>query len=253
MIKVNDSLVLPGERVDDLLIKDLKVIQSPRDYCFSIDAVLLANFAAVKPGEKVMDLGTGCGVIPLLLSAKTRASAIYGLEVRPEQADRAARSVRLNGLSDRVHILEGDIRQVKAHHRAGSFDVVVTNPPYRAVGSGKLNTDPGIAVARHEVLCTIADVVKAAAWLLNPKGRFYIVYRPQRMVELFCLLRSAEIELKKLRLVHPAPGKAANMLLAEAVKHGEPGLDVLPPLTVYGADGRYTAELNEIYFGAGGD
>jgi tRNA1Val (adenine37-N6)-methyltransferase len=250
---LTDSLLFPGERADDLLIGGLKVIQSPQEYCFSIDSVLLANFAVIKPGDKVMDLGTGCGVIPILLSAKTKAEVVYGLEIQPSQADRGKRSVLLNGIEDRVHIIQGDLKHVKYDFQPGVFNVVVTNPPYRAAGSGKTSPNQSLAVSRQEVLCTLSDVIEAAAWLLNPGGRFYMVYRPQRLVELFYGLRCFKIEPKKLRIVHPSPGKPANMMLVEAVRNGEPGLTVSFPLTVYGEDGAYTDELKKIYFGAGGD
>ncbi len=239
----------PGERIDLLVSKQLRIIQNPAAFCFSIDAVLLAHFAWVKPGDLVCDLGTGTGVIPLLLSAISRADHIYGLEIQPEMADMARRSVLLNGLDDKITIETGDLREAVLRYGSSRFDLVATNPPYHRLRRGELNQTDAQTLARHEVLCTLEDVVTAGSQIVKSRGRFALVHRPERLTDILLAMRQRQLEPKRLQLVHPRAGEPASILLVEAVKDGRPGLSVLPPLCVYEADGTYTAALRDIYFG----
>lgn len=236
-----------GERLDDLQRNHLKIIQNPEKFCFGMDAVLLSGFAKVKPGEKVLDLGTGTGIIPLLLSAKTKAGHLTGLEIQPESADMARRSVALNGLEDRVDIVEGDIKEASALFGMAGFDVVTCNPPYMIGQHGLRNPDTPKAVARHEVLCTFEDVAREAARLLRPGGKFYLVHRPFRLAEIIGTLLSHKLEPKRMKLVHPFLDKEPNMVLIEASRGGNSRMTVEPPLIVYEKPGVYTPEIYEIY------
>lgn len=236
-----------GERLDDLQCGGLKIIQSPRLFSFGIDAVLLANFARIKPGDIVVDLGTGSGVIPLLLTCKTAASKIYGLEIQHEMADMAQRSVRLNDLEGRVDIIEGDIRKVGDRMGMSSVDAVISNPPYRKAGSGHVSPSDARAIATYELECTLDDVIKAASTLLKNKGRFYMIHRPARLVDAICGMRKAGIEPKRLRMVQPFADKKPTMFLIEGIKGAHPHIDIMPTLIIYEAEGIYTDEIYRIY------
>lgn len=236
-----------GERIDDLQCKGLRIIQHPRLFCFGIDAVLLANFARIKSQDVVVDLGTGSGVIPLLLAGKTQASRIYGLEIQADMADMAWRSTVMNNLEDRVHIVCGDIKDADKLLGKGIADAVVSNPPYRKAGSGHVSPSDARALATYELACTLEDVIKAAAALLKNKGRFYMIHRPARLADTVCLMRMYGIEPKRLRMVHPLADDKPNMFLIEAIKGAKPYLDVMAPLIIYDTDRRYTAEIYKIY------
>jgi tRNA1(Val) A37 N6-methylase TrmN6 len=240
------DLVYPEERVDDLLINNLKIIQQGRDFCFSLDAVLLAHFATIRPGGSAVDLGTGTGVIALLLSA-LGAGRIVGVELDAAVAAMAQRSVKLNGLTDTINILHGDLRHLKGLLPAGEWELVMCNPPYRAVGRGYLNENDRHAAARHELTASLKDVVAAARYLVKYRGRFAMVHLPERMTEILREMSEQGLEPKRLRLVQPAGAKKPNMLLVEGIRGAKPGLDVLPPLVVYGADGGYTGEILGYY------
>ncbi|MDR2648907.1 MAG: tRNA1(Val) (adenine(37)-N6)-methyltransferase [Clostridiales bacterium] len=236
-----------GERLEDLQCGGMMLIQAPRYFRFGIDAVLLANFCRVRAGETVIDLCTGTGVIPVLLCAKTRAKNIFGIEIQTACADMADRSVKLNGIADRVSIINGDVRCVCETFLAGAANVVTANPPYIKKGAGKINESNEIAIARHEISCDLSDIIKAAAWLLKPGGRFYAVHRPERLAEIMCAAREYRIEPKTLRYVHPYDRKPPILILMEFIKGGAAFLKTLAPLTVYEADGAYTNETQEIY------
>ena len=238
-----------GERVDDLQRNGLRIIQDTDGFSFGVDAVLLAGFAAVRPGETVLDLGTGNGVIPLLLSARTQALHLTGLEILPASADRALRSVELNHLEKRITILQGDLREAARLFAPASFSVVTANPPYLEKEDGRHSPDDGRAIARHEICCTFLDVAKAARHVLPAGGRFYLIHRPFRMAELLTTIRQEELEPKRLRLVQPYAGQAPTMVLIQCTKGGRSGMEVEAPLVLYEAAGVYTEEAKEIYYG----
>lgn len=228
-----DVPVKEHERVDDLNRNGYKIIQDPKRFCFGMDAVLLSDFAKVKKGELVLDLGTGTGVIPVLLEAKTEGKHFMGLEIQPESVDMAKRSVEMNGLSEKISIVHGDIRLIHQYFKPASFDVITANPPYMNEGGGLLNPLSPKAIARHEILCSLSDVVSAAAKLLRFNGRLYMVHRPHRLADAFVLLRQYGIEPKVIRFVHPYVHKEPEMVLIEASRGGKPFLKVLPPLIIY--------------------
>ena len=236
----------PGERLDDLLIGSLKIIQNQSEFCFSLDAILLAHFATVKPGALAVDLGTGTGVIAFLLATRG-AGHVTGLEVSLSMAQMAQRSVMLNRLGDKVEIIHGDLCKVKKLLPAGHYDLVVSNPPYRPVGGGFISPNDKVAMAKHEVTATLQDVVKAAKYLVKTRGRFAMVHLPERMSEILVALSQAGLEPKRLQLVHSTLDKKPKMLLVEATGAGKPGLEVLPPLCVYKPDGSYSDEIQQYY------
>lgn len=236
-----------GERLDDLQCNGLQIIQNEKLFCFGIDAVLLSGFASLKEGERALDLGTGTGIIPLLLSAKTKGEHFTGLEIQEASADMARRSVQLNGLERRIEIIQGDIREAGERFAPASFDVITSNPPYMVGSHGLVNSDIEKAAARHEILCTLEDVVCAAARLVRPGGRFYLVHRPFRLAEIIRTLSAYKLEPKRMRLVYPYVDREPNMVLIESVRGGNPRMTVEKPLIVYEKPGVYTAEIIETY------
>ena len=236
-----------GERLDDLQIKGYRIIQSPGRFCFGMDAVLLSSFAKVKTGERALDLGTGTGILPILLEAKNKGDFYTGLEIQEESADMARRSVLVNHLEDRVRIVTGDIREAAALFGAASFHVVTVNPPYMIGDHGLKNANEAKYIARHEVLCTLEDVLRESGKLLGNKGRFYMVHRPFRLAEILAGMSRHRIEPKRMRLVHPYIDREPNMVLLEGVKDASPRMTVEPPLVVYNKDGTYTDELLKLY------
>lgn len=242
-----DFFLREGERLDDLERNGYKIIQTPHRFCFGMDAVLLSGFAQVKKGECAIDLGTGTGIIPILLEAKTQGRHFTGLEIQEESADMARRSVAYNHLQDKITIVHGDLCQAGELFKKGSFDVVTSNPPYMNDMHGLKNPSDAKAIARHEVCCTLDDVVSAAASLLKSGGRFYMVHRPFRLVEIFSALTRAHLEPKRMRLVYPFADKEPNMVLIEAVRGGRSMIKVEKPLIVYEKPGVYTREIYEVY------
>ena len=235
------------ERLDDLQRNGYQIIQKKDGFCFGMDAVLLSGFAAVKPGEKAIDLGTGTGIIPILLEAKYEGEHYTGLEIQDEVAEMAARSVALNHLEEKVSIVKGDIKEASRLFGAASFDVVTSNPPYMNDAHGLKNPDLPKAIARHEVLCTLDDVAREAAKLLRPGGRFYMVHRPHRLIEIIMALTKYKLEPKRMKMVHPFVDKEANMVLIEAVRGGKSMIKVEAPIVVYREPGVYTQEIYDIY------
>ena len=223
-----------GERIDELHRNGYRIIQNERLFCFGMDAVLLSGFAKVKEGERVLDLGTGTGIIPILLAAKTEGEHFTGLEISKASADMAQRSVALNGLSERMDVVLGDIKKAGALFAPASFDVVTSNPPYMTGGHGLVNPDVEKAAARHEVLCTLEDVVSAAAKLV-------------RLAEIIRVLSAHQLEPKRMQLVYPYVDREPNMVLIEAVRGGRPRMTVEKPLIVYEKPGVYTGEITDIY------
>ena len=236
-----------GERLDDLNRNGYKIIQDEKRFCFGMDAVLLAGFAKVKPEETMVDLGTGTGVIPILLEARSEGAHFIGLEIQEESADMARRSVAYNHLEDKITICTGDIKDATKIFGASSYDVVTSNPPYMIGQHGLVNPDSEKAIARHEILCTLEDVVSQAAGLLKPKGRFYMVHRPFRLPEIMAVMMKYRLEPKRMQLVYPYIDKEPNMVLIEGSLYGNPRMTVEKPLIVYKEPGVYTEEVITLY------
>ncbi len=245
--KVETISLNTGERIDSLERNGYRIIQDPAKFCFGMDAVLLSAFASVRSGEEVIDLGTGTGIIPILLEAKTQAGHLTGLEIQEESADMARRSVAMNALNDKISIVTGDIKEADKLFKPSSFDVVTCNPPYMIDMHGLQNPDEPKAIARHEIHCTLEDVLQQSSRLLKPRGRMYLVHRPFRLVEILTGMRKYGIEPKRMRLVHPFADKEPNMVLIEACRGGKPRLTVEKPLIVYEAVNVYTKEIKMLY------
>ena len=236
-----------GERLDDLHRNGFQIIQNKEKFCFGMDAVLLSGFAKVKEGEKVLDIGTGTGIIPILLAAKTPGQHFTGLEIQPESADMARRSVALNHLEEKISIVEGDVREADQLFSAASFDVITSNPPYMTGSHGLVNPDMPKAIARHEICCTLEDLVSQTEKLLRPGGRFFMVHRPFRLAEIMTVLTAHHLEPKRMRLVYPFVDKEPNMVLLECIRGGKPRITVEKPLIVYKEPGVYQDEIYTIH------
>lgn len=236
----------PGERLDDLQLNDLHLIQNPESFCFGVDAVLLSHFAKIKKGSRVADLGTGSGVIPLLLAGRHPHCHITGVEIQSDMAERASRSVAMNGLEDQITILHQDIRTLQETLPAASFDVVTSNPPYLPVGS-LVNPSETKALARHEIALTLQELVRQTVYLLKPGGHFFLIHRPQRLTDIMVLGRQHGLEPKWMQMVHPYTYKAPTMVMLQLTKNGRPELKSHPPLIIYHPDGTYTPQLLNCY------
>ncbi len=239
--------MLPGEKIDDLQRSGLHILQDPGRFCFGMDAVLLTGYVGETRGKALLDLGTGTGIIPLLLSAKTNIEHLTGLEIQEESADMASRSVAMNGLQDRISIVQGDIREADRLFAPASFDVITSNPPYMKGQHGLQNPDSPKAIARHEIMCDFDDIVRVTKKLLRPGGHFYLVHRPFRLAELFTVLCASGLEPKRMRLVHPYIDREPNMVLLDCVRGGQSRLTVDRPLIVYEKPGVYTKEIYDVY------
>lgn len=247
MVLKNRVVLKENERIDDLERNGYRIIQDTKRFCFGMDAVLLSGFARVKEGAHVLDLGTGTGIIPILLEAKTKAEHLTGLEIQEDSADMARRSVLLNGLEDKIDIVTGDIKEAESLFDAASFDVITCNPPYMIGKHGITNEGDAKAIARHEILCTLEDIVSRAAKLLKPGGNFFMVHRPFRLAEIMAVLQAYKLEPKRMQLVYPFVDKEPNMVLIEANRGGKPRLTVEKPLIVYKEPGIYMPEIYDIY------
>lgn len=245
--KQSAVLVRDDESIDALLKGKLRIIQKKRGYRFSLDAVLLAHFAVIRPGETVYDLGTGSGVIPIILSARSRPGKVVGLEVQEDMADMAERSVRLNGLEKLIEIVLCDVNEAAEFFQQGACDVVVCNPPYRRLHSGRMNPDTEKAVARHEIKGGIEEFIRAASYLLKPGGRCYVIYKARRLAKLFSSLNEQGIEPKRMRMIHSKPGSEGEFVLLEGTKKGGEELRVMAPLNIYEPHGGYSAEMQAIF------
>ncbi|WML29498.1 tRNA1(Val) (adenine(37)-N6)-methyltransferase [Neobacillus sp. OS1-32] len=245
MVKLKDD-----ERLDYLLAENLRIIQSPSVFAFSLDAVLLARFVYV-PIQKgnLLDLCSGNGVIPLFLSARTKGS-ITGVEIQPRLYDMAVRSIEYNGLENRLQMILGDIKDMPRQLGYGKYDVVTCNPPYFTTPpQSEMNPNEHLAIARHEILCTLEDAVKVASDLVRQGGKVAFVHRPGRLIDIITLMRKYRLEPKRMQFVYPKAGKDANTLLIEAIKDGSPELKIEKPLIVYNKDNEYTKEVREILYG----
>lgn len=236
-----------GERIDDLQRSGYSIIQDPKRFCFGMDAVLLSSFANVKKGEKALDLGCGNGVIPILLEAKTQGEQFFGLEIQEESADLARRSVSLNHLENKIKIMTGDMKEAADIFGAASFHVVTMNPPYMTKFHGLVNSGDAKAIARHEITCSLDEMLCQASKVLRDRGRFYMVHRPFRLAEILSLMVKHHLEPKRMRLVYPYIDKEPNMVLIEGLKGGNSRITVEPPLIVYDSPGVYTQELKKMY------
>ena len=248
-----DIQLLPDERIDDLQRNGYRIIQNKNGFCFGMDAVLLSGFLCEGMGRKItektkiLDLGTGTGILPILLRGKTLSRDITGLEIQKDYAEMASRSVKLNDLEDSVKIVEGDLCEASHLFGRASFDVVVSNPPYMKPDGGLTNPSDEKAIARHEIKCTFADVARETAALLVPGGRFFLVHRPERLTEIFAELKKNRLEIKRMRMVHSFADSQATMVLIEAVSGGNVFMKVEKPLIIYKAKNEYTDEIHEIY------
>lgn len=239
--------LLPGERLDELHRKGYLLIQKENGFCFGLDAVLLTAFTKVKPGEHALDLGSGTGIIPILLEAKTKGSFFTGLEIQEDLADMANRSICLNHLEDKISIKYGDIKGASKQFGASSFDVVTTNPPYMAVNQGLTNANPSKMISRHEILCKLSELIRESSSLLRPNGRFYMVHRPHRLVEIISLMQEYKLEPKRMQFVHSFINKEPVMVLIEGLRGGNRNMRIEKPLIVYESNGHYTKDIIEIY------
>lgn len=237
----------PNERIDDLNRCGYKIIQNTSKFCFGMDAVLLSSFAKANEGDKVIDLGTGTGIIPILMEAKTKADSFIGIEIQEESVDMAKRSVLMNGQEKKITILYGDIKTASKDLGAAMFDVVTTNPPYMNNAHALVNSNEAKAIARHEIMCDLEDVVREGAKLLKVGGKMYMVHRPFRLIEIVSEMKKYKLEPKRIRFVHPYVDKEPNMVLIEAAKGGKPMVKVEKPLIVYKDVNVYTDEIHNIY------
>ncbi len=235
------------ETLDALMNTRLKLIQKKRGYRYSIDAILLAHFCKLKRGDRVIDLGTANAVIPMLVATQSLAAQVVGVEIQAELIDMARRNIAINNMEGKIDLLHRDVRDLPKFFDKASFDVVISNPPYRPVGTGRVNPDPQRALARHEILGSLKDMVQVASFLLRPRGRFYVIYPSSRTVDMLLILRESNLEPKRIQIVHSDAKEDAKLVLAEGVKDGRKELRVLKPLFVYGPDGRHTREMGRIY------
>ena len=236
-----------NERIDDLQRGGLRVIQRADAFRFGTDAVLLADFAAPRRHDRVCDLGTGTGIIPLLLYARENTISADAVEIQPDMADMAARSMAMNGLNEKIRVLPGDLRSIRTLLPHARYDLVTCNPPYGKAGGTLLNPDASKRLARHEESCAIEDVACAAAWLLQNGGRLCCVFPAPRMIELSDAMRKYRMAPKRIRMVHSRVEKAAHLCLMEGMLDARPGLIIEPPLVIYDENNAYTPELRRIY------
>lgn len=235
------------ETLDDLQLKGIHVIQKKHAFRFGVDAVLLANFAKVRRNAKVVDLCTGTGIIPFILAGKTYASNLIGVEIQEEFVDMANRSARYNNLDHKIKFINGDLKDIELIKSIPKVEIVTVNPPYKLQNSGLISLDDKNAIARHEICCTLEDVIIACRILLKDSGRMYMVHRPDRLVDILCTMRKHRIEPKRIRMVHPSVNKAPNIVLVEGQRDGGTFLKWEPPLYVHTEDGGYTQEIIDMY------
>lgn len=237
-----------NERIDDLHRKGYKLIQNPERFCFGIDAVLLSGYAKAKKDETVLDLCSGNGIIPILMEAKTECNQFVAVEIQSDNVDMARRSIILNNLQDKICALEADVNSLEGIFKQGSFDVITCNPPYMPVGTGYINDYSPKAIARHEIMCNIQQIMRVSSKMLKYGGRMYMIHRPNRLADIFAGARENKLEPKSMKMVQSYINKEPSMVLLEFAKNGKPMLNVEAPLIIYMADGTYTKEVREIYY-----
>lgn len=243
----NYNLIRDDETLDDLNLKGIYVIQKRQGFRFGIDAVLLANFAKIKRNDKVIDFCSGTGIIPFVITGKNELKSIKGIEIQEEMVDMALRTVEYNNLQDKVSFLCGDLRDEAMLSSLEKVDVVTVNPPYKILNTGIINLSNKDAIARHEICCTLEDVIKASKAVLKHGGKLYMVHRPERIADILCIMRKYKIEPKSIRMVQPSVNKAANIVLIEGQNNGGRFLKWENTLYVYDEKGDYTEEINEMY------
>ena len=237
-----------NERIDDLEYKGLKIIQNTEGFCFGIDAVLLSDFAKeIKNNSKVLDLGTGTGILSILLSGKTNLNKIYGIEIQKQVAEMAQRSVKLNNLEDKIEIINENIKNLANIFEKNSFDAIVTNPPYKKLNTGEKNKKENKLISRHEITASLEDFIKISFDLLKDKGALYMVHRPERLAEIIYKLKQNKLEPKVIKLVHSNINSEPKLILIKAVKNAKEFLKIEKPLFIYDEDGNYTEEILKIY------
>ena len=239
--------LLEDESIDDLQLDNLLLIQKKQGFRFGVDAVLLSNFANVKSKHRVIDLCTGTGIVPFLIHGKYKPKEVIGIEIQEDMVEMANRSSKYNEVEDRVKFINADLKDINFLKSLGTFDVLTVNPPYKLNNSGILNPDDKLAIARHEILCNLEDVIRASRRLLKDNGRMYMVHRPERLIDIFELMRKYKIEPKRVQMIHPKMNKAPNIVLVEGQRDGGAYLKWEAPLYVYNEDGTYTKEINRIY------
>ena len=246
---MEQNLILSNERVDDLQLNGLKIIQNPEWFCFGTDAVLLSDFAAkgIKKDAVILDMCSGNGIISLLLSVKSAAKKIYSLEVQRDVSEMAKRSVLMNGLEGKISGICGDLKDGESIFGRSFFNNIICNPPYKEFGGGLVNKNDPVTIARHEILCSLEDIIRVSSILLKPYGKLSLIHRPERLADILCLMREYKIEPKRLRFIHPSPSKTATMIMVEGAYCGGRKLPLEPPLYIYKEKGVYSDEINEIY------
>ncbi|BAH41058.1 MULTISPECIES: tRNA1(Val) (adenine(37)-N6)-methyltransferase [Brevibacillus] len=237
------------ERIDDLLTHEMKIIQSHEVFCFSMDAVLLARFASVPKRGKVLDMCTGNGAIPLIMTTRTPEASFDGIEIQERLFSMASRNVTLNGLNERITMHHGDVKDAVSLFGHGNFDLITCNPPYMPATSGEKNISEHFAIARHEIMLSLEDVIRVGSQLLKNGGKLALVHRSTRLIDIVSLMRQYGIEPKRMRLVYPRREAEPNMVLIEGIRGGKPELRIQPPLIVYENGEQYCEELQEIYYG----
>jgi tRNA1(Val) A37 N6-methylase TrmN6 len=241
------DLIKDDETLDDLQLKGIHIIQKKEGFRFGVDAVLLANFSKIKKGHKVIDLCTGTGIIPFIIAGKTEAERVTGIEIQQDFVEMAMRTSKYNNLEDKVKFINEDLTNTSFLKTLEKVDVVTVNPPYKLQNSGIKNINDKNAVARHEICCTLEDVIVAARILLKDNGRFFMVHRPERIVDILTIMRKHKIEPKRVRFVHPKPNKAPNIVLIEGQRDGGAFFRFEDALYVHTEDGGYSEEIRRIY------
>lgn len=244
-----DSCIREDEKLDELFDGRIRIIQKKAGYRFSLDAILLAHFAAARPAASIIDLGTGSGIVPLILARKEETAKIVGVEVQPGLADMARRTIALNGLADRVSIVQDDMRELTRSYPPSSFDLVVSNPPYYPLDNGRINPDEEKAIARHEIKATVKDIIRVSNYLAASTGSVLIIFPAKRLIDVLTAFMASGLKPRALRIIYSQMSGEAKLVMVEGCKVGNPELEIAEPFIIYGADGEYSEEMKKIYDG----